>query len=316
MVIFLRGEGGNHMIVLFPVTHLISSFDTNPTCMRYLIILTVLCTVFSCSPKSESAETSVDSTVVADAGPETATATAPTENEIPDSLYSKVDESLTGVDTVYNVLARQRVLIGSFESAQIVTEKLLQPSRLSDPRKLTAILIKTFAEGQYNNTFNTLAVYDPEKNEIVSYLDIGVDTEYQLNFGSSTAEVLELVTGQEAVLIRSISGEAGAGDHQTKREDVQIYAFVGEEVALIFSYTPSDYSYAGDEQGSSSETTITMDFSLGEINATRMPEITIVNSTDRTVTEDGETDNQPAMEPESTLVYTFTGKAYVQTSSY
>jgi len=181
--------------------------------------------------------------------------------KVPNWSIPVVDVS--GIDSLFNILARKQIVRGTLGSVTLITNMLLDPSVLNDSRNLLAVLVLS-GEGegyqtQFATEYSILAVFEQRDGQVtlVDYADLGETTNYGLQMFSTEADSIMLAENRFAILLHNKSSEEGAGDSGYRRDFAQLYILVNNKLTNVFERTLDDFSFASNESDYYRETTIT-----------------------------------------------------------
>jgi hypothetical protein len=247
-----------------------------------------------------------------------------------DSSTSDISQPISileNADTLFNIMARQKLLEGEFMGVTVMTESFIDLKAGRKKRNLLAALIETGVgeytggrEGSYETTHAVLAVFE-QKDEglsLVAHANVGEGGGYGLKLFTTTAETVSLMPEGEAVMIHSKSSESGAGDYGFRKDDVSIYILLNDAITSVFETTLEDYQFTSDEQTSTAEQTITSEINVLESITKGMYDIRLFTTTVLSGTGDAEedggeqdkSDNTPESEPDPGQLYVWDGRHY------
>ncbi|MEO7990983.1 MAG: hypothetical protein ABI663_15655 [Chryseolinea sp.] len=224
---------------------------------------------------------------------------------------------ITGVDSLFNILARKQIVRGTLGDVALITNKLLDPAALNDSRNLLAVLIHSGEGEGYQTEFETeysiLAVFEQRDGQVtlLDYADLGEVTNYGLQKFSMEADSIMLAENRFAIMVHNKSSEEGAGDSGYRRDFAQLYVFLNNKLINVFEKTIDDFSFASDESDYYRETTITTTLTILPEKTNDLFNIQVTTVGDnREISDKEDTESKDATEEAGDGKYQWNGKVY------
>lgn len=175
---------------------------------------------------------------------------------LPDLRNPISDGSLSEVDTVYRMLTRLTAISGKFMSATIITDQLLNLSRIDGDPPLTAILVQA-GEGDYEGVRDeiryefvqsVLVVMEPLDStyRLLTLKNLGTSRSAELVASWVEAESLTLTDRSEGVLIESSYSDLDSAGTAFRTVNATLLAFEGNEAVSLISMSLEDAAFSGD----------------------------------------------------------------------
>jgi hypothetical protein len=287
---------------------------------RFLTFCTclTLAALFNCSRQAKEVKNPGDSLDVA-SFPEM-------EMDSSSSEISRPMADLEGADTLYNILARLKLLEGELVGVTVMTESFVAINSGPGKKELVAALIETgigeytgLREASHETTHAVLAVFEWQNDgySLVAQANVGDGGGYGIKLFTTTAETVSLMPGGEAVMIHSKSSESGAGDYGFRKDDVAIYILLNNSITSVFETTLEDYQFTSDEQTATAERTVTSEINVLETVTKGLYDIRQFTTTVLSRTDDEEesekepkADEASTSQPDPGQLFTWDGSHY------
>ena len=270
--------------------------------------------LFSCSSPNKGDTLSADSTTTDSAVAVTTVAEK--------TNWSTPVSGLSGSDTLFNFLARKKIVQGEFGDVSILTDKLIDPGNLMNEKRHLAVLVHSGEGAGYNTKFaslyTVLAVFELQADQVIMIdaVNLGEATSYGIKTGVTEGDSVMLAENEFAARVHYRDAEEGAGDSGYRRESAEVYVLLNNRLVKVFESDIEDFSFASDEQSYYRETTITTTLTvltektngLFNLQITTSRTGTELEEDQPTKSESGESVNE---EKKRDGIYQWNGKAYI-----